>query len=252
MTKRRFALFAAVVSIAATAAATRAETINCTAITALPYTITNQGIYCFTSDLQTGMTYGNAITINASNVVVDMNGFKLGNLAAGPATLANGFYAAKRQNITIKNGTVRGFETGIFFDDDYPYTTSRGHVVEAVRADQNKFEGVRVHGSDNIVRGNAIFATGGNTDQNGNAHGMAVVGQENRVIDNDVSQTFGTSGGVAVAIDLPISTDNLVVGNRITNADIGIEIAGSGKYRDNLTIGVTTPYLYGTDAGNNQ
>jgi hypothetical protein len=43
-----------------------------------------------------------------------------------------------------------------------------------------------------------------------------------------------------------------VVNNRITDADLGIDFAlGTGKYRDNLTFGVTTPYNGGTNAGNN-
>jgi len=48
------------------------------------------------------------------------------------------------------------------------------------------------------------------------------------------------------------------VNNRITEADIGIGffvsdvIRSTGKYRDNLTFDVTTPYAGGgTDAGNN-
>jgi hypothetical protein len=47
----------------------------------------------------------------------------------------------------------------------------------------------------------------------------------------------------------------LVVNNRITVADREIEYesgsGSTGKYRDNLTFGVTTPFTGGTDAGNN-
>jgi hypothetical protein len=43
----------------------------------------------------------------------------------------------------------------------------------------------------------------------------------------------------------------LVVNNRITGADRGIDFLGTGKYRDNLTADVTTPFFGGTDAGNN-
>src|SRR6266571_814513 len=94
------------------AAPARAETVNCTAITSLPAVITVQGIYCFTGDLATGITSGNAIDIQTNNVVLDLNGFKLGGLAAGPGTQASGIHAFDRQNLTIKNGTVRGFLTG--------------------------------------------------------------------------------------------------------------------------------------------
>lgn len=47
--------------------------------------------------------------------------------------------------------------------------------------------------------------------------------------------------------------DNLAVNNRITDADVGIGylFGATGKYRDNLTSAVATPYSGGTDAGNN-
>ena len=83
----------------------RAETINCTAITTLPYTITTAGVYCFTGTLQTAMISGNAITINANNVIIDMNSFTLSGLSAGSSTTATGFYALHRRYITIKNGS---------------------------------------------------------------------------------------------------------------------------------------------------
>jgi len=47
--------------------------------------------------------------------------------------------------------------------------------------------------------------------------------------------------------------DFLALGNRLTDADIGIEYNGttSGKYRDNLTSAITTPFVGGTAAGGN-
>src|SRR6266849_9239971 len=82
------------------AAPARSETTNCTAITTLPAVIIVQGIYCFTGDLATAVTTGNAIEIQTNNVVLDLNGFKLGGLAAGLGTGAVGVRAADRQNIT--------------------------------------------------------------------------------------------------------------------------------------------------------
>ena len=66
----------------------RAETVNCTPITALPAVITHPGVYCFTGDLITSMPSGSAIDIQANNVVLDLNGFKLGGLGAGTGTTA--------------------------------------------------------------------------------------------------------------------------------------------------------------------
>src|SRR5262245_36639293 len=110
-----------------------AETTACTPITTLPFTITVQGIYCLTTDLAIGGG-GGGITIATNNVVLDLNGHKIGGLASGPATFATGIFASAKQNITIRNGTVRGFAFGILLGDSPPYATSQGHMVTNVRA----------------------------------------------------------------------------------------------------------------------
>jgi hypothetical protein len=235
------------------AAPARTETVNCMAITVLPAIITVQGIYCFTGNLTTAITTGIAIDIQTSNVVLDLNGFKLGGLAAAPGTTAYGIHALDRQNITIKNGTIRGFFRGILLDNS---GASQGHVVEDIRADLNTFIGIRVDGAGNIVRNNQVVATGGTTvfGANANAFGLFVQGAGPRVLNNDVIDTVKQGTGTATGIFLGDGgvSSGLAVNNRITVADIGIDFSlGTGKYRDNLTIGVTTPYTGGTDVGNN-
>src|SRR6476469_8239231 len=79
-----------------------AETVNCTAITAAPATISASGLYCLTDDLTVNLASGNAIQITANNVVLDLNGHRLSN-SGGPATFAAGVYASGNQNVTVKN-----------------------------------------------------------------------------------------------------------------------------------------------------
>jgi hypothetical protein len=56
----------------------RAETINCTAITAVPTTISSPGVYCLIADLDgTGIENGQAIIIDADNVTLDLKGHVL-------------------------------------------------------------------------------------------------------------------------------------------------------------------------------
>ena len=57
---------------------TQAETVNCTAIATLPCTISTQGVYCLGGHVGTSITSGNAIEIATNNVVLDLNGFKIG------------------------------------------------------------------------------------------------------------------------------------------------------------------------------
>ena len=68
---------------------TQAETIDCTAITSPPYVIATQGVYCLTGNLSTSITTGSAIEIQANNVTLDLNGFKLGELVAGATNYTN-------------------------------------------------------------------------------------------------------------------------------------------------------------------
>ena len=254
-----------------------AETTNCTAITSLPYTISNQGVYCLTGHLSTNMTLGRAITINANNVTLDLNGYKLGGLAAGAGTQTTGIYSQLRKNITIRNGTIRGFLLGIFFQGSSPYTTSQGHIIEDIRAERNTSTGFAVKGRGNILRRNQVISTGGST-VSPSATGIMIYGPGVRVLDNDIIGTAGstssgiglrllnapgsvvkgnsiddTSGGTPYAVLIQDSSDVLARANRITNTVNGLYYAmtATGKYMDNLTSNVTTSFSGGTAVGTN-
>jgi hypothetical protein len=263
------------------AVAAEAETTNCTAITTLPYTISVQGIYCLTSDLSTGITSGGAITIATNNVVLDLNGFKLGNLAAGKGTSAYGINAEGRKNLTIRNGTVRGFYMGVYFYDIAPYTTSQGHLIEEIRADMNTAVGIQVRGRSSIIRNNQVIDTGGSTfwahpigiqargpgnwvfdnevyetkeqGSGGEAKGISIYEGAGTVVDNNRIGNSASGSGTSYGIGVLDSDDAVIVNNRITKMNYGVYYDSStGKYRDNLTSGIiTAPFSGGTDAGNN-
>ena len=175
----------------------RAETINCTAITSLPVTITVQGIYCLTADLGTSISSGNAITIATNNVTIDMNGHKLGGLAAGSGTTAIGIYALNRTNISLKNGTVRGFSAGVSLDASVGNVSGGGgHLLENLRADFNFRTGLSVAGVGNIIRNNQVISTGGSTVTSG-SFGIQVYGLGARVLNNDVIGTTSQTGSAS-------------------------------------------------------
>jgi hypothetical protein len=184
---------------------TQAETTDCTAITSLPYTISTQGIYCLTSDLSTSMTSGNAIEVATNNVVIDLNGHKLGGQAAGAGTRAYGIHANNRTNITVRNGTVRGFYTGVYFEG----TSSSGHVVENLRLDFNKAHAINVYGNGHLIRDNQVISTGGHN--NGNFYNLGIVVQNgsggtvmnNRVID---TEPFGNAALASIGIEFTYHT----------------------------------------------
>jgi hypothetical protein len=251
MNKFAFSLAFVFAALAFTAPA-QAETVNCTPITALPAIITVPGIYCFTGDLTTAMTTGKAIDIQTNDVVIDLNGFKLGGLAAGNGTSAFGIYANNRQYITIKNGTVRGFFVGIFLEGGV--VASQGHTVDDVRLDQNTNVGMSVSGPGSIIRNNHVLATGGTTccGPDFGALGIIVSGNGALVLNNDVIATSKQGTGTSIGIRFYSTFGSFAVNNRISSADVGIEFNtdGFGKYRDNLTYGVVIPFRsVGTGVG---
>ncbi len=110
-----FCLFFTSAMILLNLSSVKADTTNCTEITAVPMVITVQGIYCFKANISTNIASGNGIEIQTNNVIIDFNNFKLGNLAAGAATSAIGVYALNRKNIILRNANIRGFMEGVFF-----------------------------------------------------------------------------------------------------------------------------------------
>ena len=81
-----------------------------TPIGAVPYTISAPGSYYFTTNLTGGSDGGPGITIAASHVTLDLNGFIL----AGGSVTGNGIVAtAGQSNIVVRNGTVNHWATGI-------------------------------------------------------------------------------------------------------------------------------------------
>ncbi len=249
----RLASLSAVFAVALSVMPAQAETVNCTHITTLPAVITIPGVYCLTQSLTTAIASGNAIDVQASNVVIDLNGFRVAGLAAGLGTGAVGIHALNRQNITIKNGIVRGFFAGIQLEGG-----GTGHLIEDVLADQNTAYGIMIQAARSVIRRNRVLTTGGTTKETGVGTAvvgiLVVTGAGVRVIDNDVAAVTRGATEISAGIAFDGGLNNFVVDNRIsavTDAGILFDSGGTGKYRGNLTSGIPTPYSGGTDAGDN-
>jgi parallel beta-helix repeat protein len=184
---------------------------NCTGtISTLPVTISSQGVWCLKGDLSTTITSGNAITIAANNVTIDCNDFKLGGLAAGPASTVRGIYALNRQNATVRHCNVRGFKEGVFLE------LGAGHLVEDNRLDSNLRVGIWVTGDNNVVRRNRVFDTGGATASS-QSYGIYASGN---VDDNIVSGLFVDLGGGSMYGIAGTGSNTRVSGNVVTDFDI--------------------------------
>jgi hypothetical protein len=242
-----------------TTSGSSAETIKCTPITSIPFTIKSPGNYCLRKNLSTAdpnLSDG-AIRINASNVVLDFNGHVLSGLDAGEGTHTAGIVAVNRKDITIRNGTILGVRYGIMLTiDSLNPQPSRGHVVEDMRLELCRQTGILISGLASIIRNNHILDTGGTTLTTESVVGIWVGGWGHRVMNNDIINVNQNGAEDTHGIFFGYPIENLAVNNRITNTNIGIEFfggggGGSGKYRDNITSGVQTPYIGGTDIGNN-
>jgi parallel beta-helix repeat protein len=216
-------LLAAVLLVGPTGAASAAESYdNCTGfIDSLPATISTQGTWCLSKHLSTSMSSGEAITIATNNVTLDCNHFRIGGLAAGTGTLTYGVRADFRMNTTVRNCSIRGFLSGVYF------TSGGGHLVENNSFDSNTRYGIWVAGAGSMIRDNIVIDTGGSTTSLGHAFAIfAASGVD--VLNNTVSGVAATgTDSHAIGIHTNFNGYGSVNGNRVR----GLAPTGTGAHR---------------------
>lgn len=226
-------------------------------------------------DVSTSMSSGNAITIEADNVHLDLGGYLLDGSGAGAETKASGIFAIERAHITIRNGSVRGFQHGVLIGDAWKLKLSTDHLIEGVRAERNTLKGIVVRGMQSTIRNCQVTSTG----RVGESYTMAIEaeGQNALLLYNDVVSAAGSDPG---GILLRSAPNSIVTGNRITGMMHGIALLDSingivtensvittetgitftksnntsdltGKYVQNITNAAKRPYSGGTAAGPN-
>jgi hypothetical protein len=271
--QRKFWLWILVVAILMTSKVVGAEVTNCTAIPSLPYTITTPGIYCFTQSLSTSTHGIDAITVGANDVVIEMNGRTLEHLG-GAGNSSMGIRALNRTNVTVRNGTIRGFHIGVSLWGFLPLT-SQGYVVEGIHAEGNHTAAMEVAGLRSIVRDNRLTRTGESSPCCNSRIALWAFGAGLNITNNKILETTNAYAGIYVQIAngaviegnvvsnsaVPsgptsygiVTTNNsfnvIVAGNRITNMKTGIELQSGGLYIGNTVGGATTPFSGGTAAG---
>lgn len=256
---------------------------QCIAITSVPTIITVEGVYCLTGHLNTSITTGNAVKIEVDNVTINMNGWKLDGLGAGTGADTVGIAAFNQKNITIHNGTVRGFHVGIqLIGGSNPFNFSRGHHIENVRVVKSGGRGIWIEANSGIVRRNQVLDTGGSTfPGSGYAFGIQLSGPGGQILDNRITNTQASAsqaraiflryadGAViegnhidnvsstivdnSFGIDIVDSPDVIVRGNSLTLMDLGMNYrtGSTGKYMNNLTNSVATRFTGGISVGAN-
>ncbi len=123
-----------------------------TKITSLPYTITQPGFYYLGGNLTTTGS-NNGITVEANDVTIDLMGFSLTNTAF--SGYSYGIYMYHRNNVRVRNGTVRGFYVGIFESS----TSGANHRIMNVSCVNNGSTtghtgiGILLYGYNHLVKG---------------------------------------------------------------------------------------------------
>ena len=168
-------------------------------------------------DKASNLASGNAVQVNVNNVTIDCNGFKLGNLAAGPENSATGISALARLNTTVRNCNLRGYGTGILL-------VGGGHLVEDTRVEASGNYAIYISGDGSTVRRNFVLDTGNEFNL---ATAAIYANQQVDILDNTIT-------GVVHGIDgQPMAGifSNPGIGGRIEgNAIRGLVAGGATPY----------------------
>ena len=215
-------------------------------IRSLPHSIQRPGRYCLDQDLQTPASI--ALDILADDVTLDLRGYRVAG-TLGAATQAIGIHAMDRKRLIVRNGTVTGFERGVYLIGP----AAREVLVEGVRAVANTYAGIQVFAGASTVRGCTVLDTGGSAANPQIAIGINVAGDGSQVLDNFVFHTTAAgAGGWAAGIQND-QAQGIVLGNRVIAvsggaANYGIHCNGGGVVRlvrDNSVIDAATPFSTG-------
>lgn len=168
---------------------------------------------------------GGCLVIAASNVTLDLGGFSVIGTGAGSG-MGHGIAMDGLDNVTIRNGTVRGFPAhGVA---ELSPSLGHGHRVGDLRVIDNEADGISLLGSDHQVR-NCLASD--NTD------GGVAVGSESLVTGNTASGNggHGISAGVG-----SIVTGNTASGSGLIGIRVGMDsTVADNVAHDNLGVGIT-------------
>jgi hypothetical protein len=117
-----------------------------TPIGSVPFAISAPGRYFLVTNLTYGLTTGAAITINADEVILDLNGTSLHGPSGSNSAI--GVLVHSRHSVTIQNGDIDGFGlAGIEL-----LANSAQNIVDSVRLNANQTGVLAAIGTLNIVK----------------------------------------------------------------------------------------------------
>jgi len=218
-----------------------------------PYKIKTSGSYILTSNLIV-TTDKNAINVTAAQVTIDLNGF--GILGPGSSTTVAGINASGLIDVTVENGTVSEFGTGInvgsYGSIRNVHADYNGNGIEV--GDSTVVEGCTANHSTNAGVGafgifcSALCTISGNTVTGNAASGIFCGGSGCLISANSASEN---SGGIDCGFGT-LGSGCLISGNTLFNNGVGIKAADTTTgYRGNVLKNSKNDVLGGTSLGNN-
>jgi hypothetical protein len=226
-----------------------------TVITSLPYTISSPGTYLLNPTLHYPLGSGNAITVTASNVTLNLNGYGIINTATQTTTTATCVFASNIENITIENGEIFGFQFGIHLLGPSTGTNFNiGHIVQGLRLAYCTARGIFLENASNCLVQNCLLSSIGTTGGGinvGLGYGILVfsVGGGSRVYRCQVSNATETG---FVGVVTGGSQGSYFEQNLATHCN-GFSFGDATEaYRDNASFGSTSvAFNNGNDFGGN-
>jgi hypothetical protein len=228
-----------------------------TVISSLPYTISTAGVYVLNQTLHYPTGTGNAITITASNVILNLGGFGIINTSDQTKTSATCIFANDVENVTIENGEIFGFYHGIFLAGATSGTNfNTGHVIQNLRLAYCTIDGILLETVSNSLVQNcqlsSIGATGGGTVVHSNAAAVLVtsaVPGGNRVYRN---QVLNSPFGIVCFYSSGTNTGCFVEQNLATGCNlVGFDLQAEDAYRDNAAFNCATAFNGGNNISGN-
>lgn len=227
--KRHLRLLLAALILSSTAAGAATPKV----IAKLPYKITKPGTYVLSKTFNyLGPTH--AIEVQADDVTVDLRGNLLNYAGTdGATTTAAGVFADSRKNVTVRNGTIRGFFRAVYLEN---HINSARHVVEDIVAEKCRLLGLQVKGPDMIVRRNRVIGLGSTTVGGPSRWGIFIQGERATVTDNVVLDV-APDGAITKAYSLYFigSTSSLVQRNSALNSTPAVVFERHGFYFTNCS-----------------
>lgn len=179
------------------------------------YRITQPGSYYLTGNV-TVTTNSGGIRIEANDVTIDLMGYRVENTYTGAKSYSGIDFVDVRKNVVVKNGSVKGFSTGVANSN----INTTGIQMLDVRAIGNVYDGFYIAGS-------TIAAdTGGGS-----------------VVRNCIAESNGRYG-IYTAQSFPI--DNCVAKS---NASAGIFSTGYGVIKNCVCFHNAASGIYVTNPG---